>query len=166
MNVVVVAGNPKPDSRTLSAASMVAEAVTGTPPDTVLDVITFGHGLLGFGDPDVVSAIESVRAANVAVVASPTFKATYSGVLKTFLDQIPADGLAGVTAVPLMLGAGPGHALAPELSLKPVLVELGADCPTRGLYLLDRIWDTDPALRSWLPAARRQVTQSCSGGVR
>jgi FMN reductase len=162
MNVVVVAGNPKPGSRTLSAASMVAEAVTGTPPDAVLDVITLGDGLLGFGNPDVLSAIESVRAANVAVIASPTFKASYSGVLKAFLDQIPADGLAGVTAVPLMLGAGPGHALAPELLLKPVLAELGANCPTRGLYLLDSIWDSDPALHSWLPAARRQVMQTSS----
>lgn len=166
MNVVVVAGNPKPGSRTLAAASMVAESVTGTPPDTVLDVITLGPGLVEFGHPDVLSAIESVRAASVAVIASPTFKAAYSGVLKMFLDQIPADGLAGVTAIPLMLGAGHGHALAPELLLRPVLVELGANCPTRGLFLLDSVWDADPAMRSWLPAAQGQVLRMCSERVR
>jgi FMN reductase len=33
--------------------------------------------------------------------------------------------LEGIVAVPLMLGAGPGHALAPEVFLKPVLAELG-----------------------------------------
>ena len=55
-----------------------------------------------------------------------SFKATYTGLLKLFLDQVPSNGLSGVVAVPLMLGAGPGHAMAPELLLKPVLVELGA----------------------------------------
>lgn len=55
-----------------------------------------------------------------------------------------------------MLGADPGGALAPELSLTPVLVELGATCPTRGLYLLDSD-DGPAALESWLAAARPQV---------
>jgi FMN reductase len=93
----------------------------------------------------------------VAVVASPTYKATYTGLLKLFLDHIGTGDLAGVVAVPLMLGGGPGHALAPELLLKPVLVELGATAPTRGLYLLDRSWDDPEALDPWLAAARPQV---------
>ncbi|MCW2602684.1 MAG: NADPH-dependent reductase, partial [Pseudonocardiales bacterium] len=50
------------------------------------------------------------------------------------------------------------HMLAPELLLKPVLVELGAICPVKGLYLLDRAF-TDPAvLDPWLAVARRFVT--------
>ena len=40
-----------------------------------------------------------------------------------------------------MLGAGPGHALAPELGLRPVLTELGASVPVRGLYVLDTAYD-------------------------
>jgi FMN reductase len=56
-----------------------------------------------------------------------------------------------------MLGAGPGHALAAELLLKPVLVELGATCPTRGLYLLDTAYDDPAALDPWLGPARAQV---------
>ena len=38
------------------------------------------------------------------VVASPTYKATYAGLLKLFLDRLGGESLAGVTAVPLMLG--------------------------------------------------------------
>lgn len=78
-----------------------------------------------------------MRACKVAIFASPTYKATYTGVLKLFLDQFPSGGLSGITAVPLRLGDGPHHAMAPDLLLKPVLVELGAICPIRGLYLLD-----------------------------
>jgi FMN reductase len=157
VGIAVVTGNPKPASRTLDAAKMVAEALTGAPPSVVIDVIDLAPGLLGWGDPTVKAAIESVQTAEAVVVASPTFKATYTGLLKLFLDQIPADGLAGVVAIPLMLGAGPSHALAPELLLKPVLVELGATCPTRSLYLLDSDYDNPAVLTPWISVARDQI---------
>jgi FMN reductase len=157
MGIAVVVGNPKPASRTLTAAVMVAEQLGGAPPEVVIDVVELGAGLLGWGDPDVAAAVESVQKSSAVVVASPTFKATYTGLLKLFLDQIPSDGLAGVVAVPLMLGAGPAHALAPELLLKPVLVELGATCPTKGLYLIDTSFDDPTAVEPWLVAARPQV---------
>jgi FMN reductase len=41
--------------------------------------------------------------------------------------------------------------------LKPVLVELGATTPTRGLYLIDRTWDDPAPLDAWLAAAGPQV---------
>src|SRR5690242_2896310 len=105
MRVAVVAGNPKPASRTLDAATRVAEALTGQQPDLVLDVITLGAALLGWGDAGVGAAVKAVQGVDLAVVASPTFKASYTGVLKLFLDQFAtAEGLAGVVAVPLMLG--------------------------------------------------------------
>jgi len=157
MDIAVVTGNPKPASRTLDAAVLVAEALGGAPPTIVVDVIELGAGLLGWGDPAVTAAVESVQHAAVVVFASPTYKASYTGLLKLFLDQIPANGLAGVVAVPLMLGAGPGHLLAPELLLKPVLVELGATCPTKGLYLIDTAYADEGALDSWLEAAKPHV---------
>ena len=71
--------------------------------------------------------------------------------LKLFLDQFATgDGLKGVVAVPLMLGAGPAHALAPELLLKPVLVELGATVPVQGLYLNEKSWEDPESSREWL----------------
>jgi FMN reductase len=72
------------------------------------------------------------------------------------------NGLAGVVAIPLMLGAGASHALAPELLLKPVLVELGATCPTRGLYIVDAEYSKTSAYEPWLVAARAQVLAATS----
>ena len=60
-----------------------------------------------------------------------------------------------------MLGAGPAHALAPELSLRPVLTEIGASVPVRALYLLDSSYD-DPAayaLAGGGPAAHRPTAR-------
>lgn len=160
MHIAVVTGNPKPASRTLDAAVNVATLLAGDPPSTIIDVIGLGPGLLGWGDPRVKVAVDAVQRADVAVFASPTYKATYTGLLKLFLDQFPSDGLAGVVAVPLMLGAGPAHAMAPDLLLKPVLVELGATCPTRGLYLMDSDYTSEAVLGPWLAAAIPQVRAS------
>lgn len=151
MTVTVVAGNPKPASRTLASARLLAEQITGAPVDNAIDVITLGPGLLGWGDEAVTAAVRTVQASDLVIFASPTFKATYTGVLKLFLDQFATgDGLKGVVAVPLMLGAGPAHALAPELLLKPVLVELGATVPVQGLYLNEKSWEDPESSREWL----------------
>ena len=156
MTVTVVAGNPKPDSRTLDAGRLLARRLSGREPDATIDVVTLGPGLLGWGDAGVQAAVGTAAASSLLVVASPTFKASYTGVLKLFLDQFAtAEGLAGVVAVPLMLGAGPAHAMAPDLLLKPVLVELGATCPTPGLYLRDTTYAVGPELDAfatrWAP---------------
>ncbi len=154
MKTAVVVGNPKPRSRTYEAGLLVAQKLTGKEPDYVLDVIDLGAGLLGWGDPAVAAAVETVCGMDAVVFASPTFKATYTGLMKLFLDQVPQDGLSGVTGFPVMLGAGPAHLLAPELLFKPVLVELGATCPTVGLYLIDSSFGEDPRLDAWVERAK------------
>ena len=88
------------------------------------------------------------------MVASPVFKASFTGLLKLFLDQFDAGELGGKPTVALMLGGSPAHTLAGEVHLKPVLTEIGASCPTPALYLIDAEWDSSPALEAWLPAAR------------
>lgn len=158
MNVTVVVGNPKPASRTLHAATALAARLTGQPPQTTIDLIELGAGLLGFGDAAVGEAVAALAASDVAIIASPTYKGSYTGLLKCFLDQIARDALAGVLAFPVMLGADWRHSLAPEAFLKPVLAELGAACPTRGLYLLDSDFEDPDGLDAWLDDARTWLT--------
>ena len=92
------------------------------------------------------------------VVASPTYKATYTGILKLFLDRFATDGLRGL-AVPFMLGAGPTHALAPELTLRPVLTEIGGVVPVRGLYVRDSRHDDPASYAEWLAVARPVISR-------
>jgi len=162
---VAVIGNPKVNSRTRHAAELVVAAVTGSPPDTVIELSELGPGLLGWGDPAVAEAKQQVlKAGELLVVATPTYKGTYTGLLKLFLDQFAAGELAGQPTVPLMLGAAMSHALAPELSLRPVLVEIGASCPWPGLYLLDSQIDDSPLLEAWLQ--RQRSTRSFAEAAR
>lgn len=150
MSTIVVVGNPKPASKTAHAATLLASALTGREPDAVIDVITLGAGLLAWEDPDVAKAVRLAASAELVIVASPTYKATYTGLLKLFLDQFAtAEGLRGTVAVPLMLGGGPAHALAPEVFLKPLLVELGATCPAPGLFLSDKTFEDGVQIRKY-----------------
>lgn len=154
---VVVVGNPKPMSRTRAAAELVATKLTGAPPSIVIDVIDLGAGLLGWGDPIVAEAKKVVLGADLLVVASPTFKGTYTGLLKLFLDQFSQGELGGIPTFPVMLGAAYNHALAPELTLRPVLVEIGASCPAPSLYLIDSDDETSEDLSKWLRVAKKFV---------
>ena len=157
LRTAVVVGNPRPGSRTLSAATTLARRLTDTEPDLVVDLATLGAGILDWQDPSVATLVEEVGAADLVVVASPTYKASYAGLLKLFLDRFPGGtGLRGV-AVPLMLGAAPHHALAPELHLRPVLVELGAAVPAPALYVLDREHDRPESYDGWLARSRPLV---------
>lgn len=152
----VVVGNPRADSRTLAAARLVATELAGEP-DLVVDLATVGPALLDPVSPEVAALVEQVGAADLVVVASPTYKATYTGLLKLFLDRFAGgSGLRGV-AVPLMLGGSPAHSLAPEVHLRPLLSELGASIPMRALYVLDRDHDDPAAYADWLAHARPLV---------
>ncbi len=150
--VAVLVGNPKPASRTLTSAQYVATQLTDQTPDLVVDLATLGPALLDWTDPQVAELVARIGAAEVVVVASPTYKATYTGLLKLFLDRFAAGSFTGL-AVPLMLGAGPAHALAPEVHLRPLLTELGATT-LRGLYVSDASYDDPAAYASWLAAVR------------
>ena len=154
--VAVVVGNPKPRSRTHAAAVWLATELAGTAPDLVVDLADLGPALLDWSDPHVAELVTRIGEADLVVFASPTYKGTYTGLLKLFLDRFATDGLSGV-AVPFMLGAGPGHALAPELTLRPVLTEIGGSVPVRGLYVVDSAFDDPRAYEAWLVSARRHL---------
>lgn len=167
MTITALVGNPRPRSRTVTAATAVARhaahAAGLSDEPELLDLADLQPLLLTPGPPlDVRSALERVRASDLLVVASPTYKATYTGLLKVFLDLLPSGGLEGVTAVPVLVMGSPAHTLAVEVHLRPLLLELGATVPASGLALLQETIPTDgspaPGLDEVLePWARRSA---------
>ena len=152
--VVVVDGNPQPGSRTARIGRLVGERLAelaGGAAVELVELSDLGPSLLQWGDESVQQARALVGSATLVVVASPTYKAAYTGLLKLFLDQFDSGELRDVRAVvPLMTGGGPAHALAVEVHLRPVLVEIGARVPTAGLYVWgDQIDAPDATLERW-----------------
>jgi FMN reductase len=160
MRIAVVTGNPKPASRThsvaLAVAGALAAALTDPPvsPGVVIDLAEHASSLFDWSAPELSRLTAEVAAADVAIFASPTYKAAYTGMLKAFLDRYGSNGLAGAIAVPVMTGGWAGHSLAVEVHLRPVLVELGATIPSRGLYVTEpELAELDAAVTKWATAA-------------
>lgn len=93
--------------------------------------------LADFGNRTISQALGRVAAADVLVVATPVYKAAYSGVLKVFLDLLSQTALAGKTVLPLATGGSPNHMLALDYALRPVLQSLGAKHILPGIYATD-----------------------------
>ncbi|MCD0443003.1 NAD(P)H-dependent oxidoreductase [Glycomyces sp. A-F 0318] len=155
--VTTVVGNPKRLSRTLTTAEALASAVAaglGAEPRTdstdlaelYLDGIEPPHD--GFD-----RALRRVRAARVLIVATPVYKAAYTGLLKLFLDQLPPKALEGTVAVPVTVAAAAEHRFLADLQLRPVLAELGASLPVPSLTLREKeLPELDERIETWTGA--------------
>lgn len=153
MRISVVIGNPRAGGRTTTAAVAVAERIAATVGADEIDVVELAEHtdrIFEWEAPELGDLTERVAGSDVVVFACPTYKASFTGLLKAFLDRYGTNGLAGVVAVPVMLGGSAHHALAPETQLRPVLVELGASIPTRSLYVIDSEMDAlDDVVDAW-----------------
>jgi len=160
MKVSVIIGNPNPGGRTTrvaeAAARSAVEAV-GAGGQAEIETIELAHSagrLFAWEDEALASMCQRVASSALIVPACPVYKASYTGLLKAFFDRYGSNGLAGVVALPVMLGAAPQHALAVETHFRPLLVELGASVPTRGLYVLEsQMEDLDAVLVDFMSGA-------------
>jgi FMN reductase len=141
MNIVGISGSPSARSRSgwlLQLALTRLEGVAAT------------HGVVAVRELDAVpllaadaraegirAALGKVAAADLLVVATPIYKAAYSGLLKLFLDLLPQDALRGKTVLPLATGGSLAHLLALDYALKPVLSALGARDILDGVFAID-----------------------------
>lgn len=163
MRVVSLVGNPNRGGRTTTVANAVAARIAGLDGGDLetIELVDVASQLFDWSSGAVAELTARVRAADAVVVASPTYKASMTGLLKAFLDRYGSDGLAGVVAVPVMLGGSPRHALAVETQLRPVLVELAATVPSRGLYVVDGELDVlDRTVDEWWVLAEPVLRRS------
>ena len=85
-------------------------------------------------DADVDNALESILNSDLIITASPTYRATYTGLLKVFLDQLPQGSLSGKLVLPIQTGGSPEHSLSIEHGISPVMSSLGAIVLTNTIY--------------------------------
>lgn len=121
-----------------------------------------GAALLGMdvNDPELARALALVAGADALVVATPIYKAAYTGMLKLFLDLLPQDGLRGKAVLPLATGGSQSHMLALDYALRPVLASMSARTILPSIYATsDQIaWDSEHGTRL-APAIAERVAQ-------
>lgn len=90
-----------------------------------------------FDSEEIVRANKKVEDSNIIIILTPVYKASFTGVLKTYLDLLPQNGLEDKTILPIAIGGTFGHLLMLDYALKPVLSALGATHILKGAFVLD-----------------------------
>lgn len=128
--LLLIAASPSASSRSSSLLAAAGERLKhlGLATRTLHLRELPAQGLLHaeVGAPGIAEAVEAVREARVVVLATPIYKAAYSGLLKVFLDLLPQDGLRNKIVWPLASAGSPAHLLALDYALRPVIAALGA----------------------------------------
>ncbi|MES2942588.1 MAG: NADPH-dependent FMN reductase [Pseudomonadota bacterium] len=142
-SVLLLAGSPSELSRSAALLDSVAQKLLARKGFTVerLNIRELHAPALLQADwkhPSIIKAIEQVAKARAVVVATPVYKAAYSGVLKVFLDLLPQTALKDKTVLPLATGGSPHHMLALDYALRPVLQALSARHILPGVYATDK----------------------------
>jgi FMN reductase len=140
--IVTVSGSPSTASRTLLLARHVNQRLQTDGFEVgLIDVraLPAEDLLAGHADaPGIREAVALLDRAQGVVVATPVYKAAYSGLLKTFLDLLPQFGLQGKSVLPIATGGSLAHVLSIDYALRPVLASLAAGHVTNGYFFLDK----------------------------
>ena len=90
-----------------------------------------------FDSPKVLDLLAQVANADGLLIATPVYKASFSGALKTILDLLPERALAHKVVLPMATGGSIAHMLAVDYALKPVLSALKAQELLHGIFAED-----------------------------
>jgi len=141
-SVLLIAGSPSEQSRSSALLDSVSHrlALRGgllVERLNIRELPAQALLLAEWGHPAIVKAIEQIAKARAVVVATPVYKAAYSGLLKVLLDLLPQTALKEKIVLPLATGGSPHHMLALDYALRPVLQALAARHILPGVYATD-----------------------------
>ncbi|PPK67088.1 NADPH-dependent FMN reductase [Actinokineospora auranticolor] len=136
--IIVLSGSPSPVSRTASLADLVADTLPDAVHLRLRELPAAPLLSADRGDQAITRATEKVAAADGVVLVTPIYKASFSGLLKIFLDLLPQDGFAGKTVAPLAVGRSIAHLLAIDYGLRPVVQSMSPKQVLRGHFLLEQ----------------------------
>ena len=147
MSILLVAGSPSERSRSAALLDAVSQRLRGQGPAIerlhIRDLSPQALLLADTAHRSVANALDQVQRARALVIATPVYKAAYSGVLKVFLDLLPQFGLSGKTVLPLATGGSLAHVLALDYGLRPVIQSLAPRHVIQSYFLLERDLQVD-----------------------
>lgn len=141
MRVVTLAGSPRYPSRSSALLEYARERLTALDVDVchwhlhnfVPEDLLYAR----FDSPALQALLEQLKEADGLIVATPVYKASFSGALKTLLDLFPERALEGKVVLPVATGGTIAHMLAVDYALKPVLSALKAQEILHGVFADD-----------------------------
>ena len=122
--VVAINGSPSSTSSTSALARAALDVADGGVLVNVGDLDA--DALLLRGEHESVrDALALIAGATTLVLATPVYRATFSGLLKLVLDQLPPDALRGVAVVLAATAGSDLHFLSLDTGCRAVVASLG-----------------------------------------
>lgn len=139
--ITIISGSPAASSRLTGVLDVLERALKEEGADVqwiqVRDLPPEDLVYSKFDSPAIVGANALIEKSDAVVVATPIYKASYTGVLKAFLDLVPQKGLDNKVTLPIAIGGTVAHLLVIDYALKPVLAALGAQHQLQGVFAQD-----------------------------
>jgi FMN reductase len=170
-DILLISGSPSAPSKSVAllgfAADFLRSRGLSVSSVSVLDFPAEDLIQANYASPAFTVFRAQIEAASALVVATPIYKAAYTGSLKALLDILPQGALRGKTILPLATGGTPAHQLAIDYALKPVLAVLGASDIQQGVYIVDTQFryheegfELDPELQARLDESLERLYQT------
>jgi FMN reductase len=121
----------------MTAAAQVSDSALEVDLVNLADVrIAYADGRApeAYGD-DTAAVVSRIRTADLIVLASPVYRASFTGALKNLLDHLPVEALMGKPCGIVAMGATMHHFLGVEWHLRQVLSWFGAVVAPTAVYL-------------------------------
>jgi FMN reductase len=141
--LIAVLGSVTPPGRLLKALNAMTAAAKVVEPALEIDLLNLADVRIAFADgrapdacgDDTAAVVKRIDAADIVVLASPVYRASFTGALKNLLDHLPVEALMGKPCGIVAMGATAHHFLGVEWHLRDVLTWFGAIVPPTGVYL-------------------------------
>jgi FMN reductase len=155
--IVAVSGSLGTPSKTVTLAARIAAQVATHVDAEVheVQIAKIGRELGAALNPkelggDAALAIKVVESADILVVASPMYRATYTGLFKHLFDFVGQDALVDVPVVLSATGGSQLHGLSIDHAFRPLFAFFRAAPTATGVYATDKDFENgelvNPAL--------------------
>jgi FMN reductase len=101
--------------------------------------------LTGFAAPKLQAAIDALTGADGAILVTPIFTTSYSGLFKSFIDVIDKDALADKPVIIAATAGTARHSLALEHALRPLFAYLRAVVIPTAVFAATDDWGSGSA---------------------
>jgi len=139
--ILTIAGSPSQTSRSSAVLELTRLILEKQGMDvsclSVKDVPPEDLVFANFESDTLKRAQDMIEQAQAIIIGTPVYKASYTGVLKAFLDLMPQYAFSGKTVLPIATGGTITHLLSIDYAMKPLFSVLGATHILRGVFILD-----------------------------
>lgn len=171
LNVVAISGGLQRPSRTLALTDAIVTALGAALPidARLIELGEIGSRLAGAltraqVPADLDAQIRAIETADALVVASPVYRASYTGIFKHLFDLVHHEALVDVPVLLAATGGSERHALVIDHQLRPLFSFFQARTLPIGVYASEgdfvAVEIANPALRARIAlAVERAVPQ-------